>query len=128
MISDYIKLARPDHWIKQLFILPGTVLALAVVTSSPLSRYTTFIFKIAIALTATSLIASANYVINEWLDRHFDKYHPVKKKRLAVSSTLKAPIVWLEWSSLSLGGYSCLVYWDNRIYYCGYFMDNGSGL
>jgi 4-hydroxybenzoate polyprenyltransferase len=103
MILDYIKLARPDHWIKQLFILPGVVLALVIVYPSPHTG-THLILKIAHALIATSLIASANYVINEWLDRHFDKYHPVKKNRPAVSITLKAPIVWLEWSVLSIVG------------------------
>lgn len=102
MISDYIKLARPDHWIKQLFVLPGIVLALIIAPQCPSMHIV--LSKIVIALIATSLIASANYVINEWLDRHFDRYHPVKKNRPAVSSTLKAPIVWLEWSTLSVVG------------------------
>ena len=24
-MKDYIKIARPDHWIKNLFIFPGTL-------------------------------------------------------------------------------------------------------
>lgn len=31
MLGNYIKLARPDHWIKQMFILPGVAFALALV-------------------------------------------------------------------------------------------------
>ena len=27
-MKDYIKIARPDHWIKNLFIFPGTLLSL----------------------------------------------------------------------------------------------------
>ena len=26
-MKDYIKIARPDHWIKNLFIFPGTLFA-----------------------------------------------------------------------------------------------------
>ena len=30
-MKDYIKIARPDHWIKNLFIFPGTLFALLLV-------------------------------------------------------------------------------------------------
>ena len=30
-MKDYIKIARPDHWIKNLFIVPGTLFALLLV-------------------------------------------------------------------------------------------------
>ena len=32
-----------------------------------------------VSFFCTCMIASANYVINEWLDARFDKYHPTKK-------------------------------------------------
>ncbi|MDR1448272.1 MAG: UbiA family prenyltransferase [Candidatus Ancillula sp.] len=62
--------------------------------------------NIILALLATSFIASSNYVINEWLDRHFDKYHPIKKNRPAVSVGLKAPIVYLEYAVFTCLGLS----------------------
>ena len=62
---------RLDHWIKQFFILPGFVCAIY------LGKYSyswKLILDLVIGLLATSLIASANYVINEYLDAEFDKY------------------------------------------------------
>ena len=41
-----------------------------------------------LGLAATCSVASANYVINEWLDRTFDQYHPKKKGRASVRLTL----------------------------------------
>ncbi|MDR1448271.1 MAG: hypothetical protein LBI63_04880 [Candidatus Ancillula sp.] len=32
-ILGYVKIARLDHWVKQLFILPGVVLAVALKSS-----------------------------------------------------------------------------------------------
>ena len=61
---DYIRIARPDHWIKNLFIFPGFFAAL-VLTSHRAIRP---VLDPLLALVATSLVASANYVINEWLD------------------------------------------------------------
>ena len=107
-VGGYIRIARPDHWIKQLFILPGVVLALlvgGVTVGDPLVATG----NVLLALVATSLIASSNYVINEWLDREFDRFHPVKKNRPAVSQGLDARIVYAEWAVLGIAG--MLVAW-----------------
>jgi 4-hydroxybenzoate polyprenyltransferase len=50
------------------------------------------------------LVASANYVINEWLDREFDRHHPVKHQRPSVSSVLRPSWVYLEYAMLALIG------------------------
>ena len=50
------------------------------------------------------LIASANYVINEWLDREFDAHHPTKSKRTAVHTVLDGTVVWSLWTCLAGGG------------------------
>ncbi len=93
-MKKYIKIARFDHWIKQLFILPGTWLAWTIAGGD--SRK---IIMIILGLFATSFAASANYVINEWLDAEFDKYHPIKKNRPAVTEGLKGKIVYCEYAS-----------------------------
>lgn len=100
-MKKYIKIMRIDHWIKQLFILPGFVCALY------LGNYNiscSLIIKLIIGLLATSLIASANYVINEYLDAEFDKYHPTKSKRPLVEKSVKGSIIWILWFFLSLIG------------------------
>ena len=50
------------------------------------------------------LIASANYVINEYLDAEFDKYHPIKKNRSLVAQDANPKIIWLMYSVLSIAG------------------------
>ena len=54
---------------------------------------------------AICLLASANYVINEWLDAEFDKYHPIKKNRSVVTEDVKGCVVYTLWTILSVGGF-----------------------
>jgi 4-hydroxybenzoate polyprenyltransferase len=46
---------------------------------------------------STGFVASANYIINEWLDADFDKYHPTKKNRPVVSAHLKPRCIITEY-------------------------------
>lgn len=95
-IGSYIKIARPDHWIKNVFIVPGLVLAV-ILSDKPVS-VSEFILKLFAGFFATCFIASANYVINEWLDAEFDKYHPTKKYRPVVSQNMKFTFVMVEYA------------------------------
>ncbi len=92
---SYIRIARPDHWIKNIFIMPGLVLA--VILGDKTIGVTDFIIKLITGFFATCFIASANYVINEWLDAEFDKYHPTKKFRPVVSQNMKFSLVMAEY-------------------------------
>ncbi|MCC8139992.1 MAG: UbiA prenyltransferase family protein [Lachnospiraceae bacterium] len=94
-LSAYIKIARPDHWVKNAFMLPGVVLAFILIEVP--SDYGAFALKLIAGFAATCLIASANYVINEWLDADFDQYHPTKKYRPVVSQNMKFSLVMLEY-------------------------------
>ena len=102
-MKKYIKIMRIDHWIKQLFVLPGFVSALF------LGHYAfncNLFINLLIGLFATSLIASANYVINEYLDAEFDKFHPTKSKRPLVEESVKGSVIWILWFILSVVGLS----------------------
>jgi len=91
---EYIKIARIDHWFKNVFMLPGTALAL-IFTNRPLTEV---IWPMIIGILSVCFIASANYVINEWLDAEFDQYHPIKKNRPSVGNNkLQAKYVYLEY-------------------------------
>ena len=93
--SAYIKIARFDHWIKQLFILPGFWLAIKMVGTTETAYH--IILVLLLGLLCTSAAASANYCINEWLDSKFDKFHPVKKNRPFVVGKLNPFIVLTEY-------------------------------
>ena len=102
-IKKYIRIMRLDHWIKQLFIIPGLVAAI-LLTKTPFSQ--DLILRLCAGFFATCFIASANYVINEWLDAEFDRYHPTKKYRSVVSEGVSGKIVWILWGCLSAIGFT----------------------
>lgn len=95
-IGAYVKIARPDHWVKNAFIIPGLVLALILIQMP--DSWGLFALKLVAGFFATCFIASANYVINEWLDAEFDKYHPTKKNRPVVSQNMKFSLVMAEYA------------------------------
>ncbi len=100
-MKKYIRIMRLDHWIKQLFIVPGCVCAFFM-TDTTLDG---ILLKFILGFLGTSLIASSNYVINEFLDAEFDRFHPTKKHRSVVTEDVKASVVWILWLVLALFGF-----------------------
>lgn len=101
-MKKYIKVMRIDHWIKQFFIVPGFVCAFFL-TNAALNSV--IVKNFILGFIATCLIASANYVINEWLDAEFDKYHPTKKNRSVVTEDVKGQVIWIMWIILTICGF-----------------------
>jgi decaprenyl-phosphate phosphoribosyltransferase len=100
-VKDYIAMARPDYWLKNIFILPGILFALAVY-HTPLTS--TLFLKIIVGIVSACFVASANYVINEYLDAEFDKYHPLKKNRTSVVRVVNKTVVYTEYGALAIIG------------------------
>lgn len=98
-VVPYLKIARFDHWIKQLFIVPGMVFAAVLIKAggNVSQSITAASAHIIMGMLATCFTASANYIINEWLDADFDKYHPTKKHRPVVSARLKPRLIIAEY-------------------------------
>ncbi|MGV8058396.1 MAG: UbiA family prenyltransferase [Smithellaceae bacterium] len=101
-IKAYISISRPDHWFKNIFLMPGVAIAYIEVNASFLQVLPTLI----IGIIATCLIASANYVINEYIDSEYDRFHPVKKNRTAVTQNLSVRAVAIEYMLFLLIGFS----------------------
>lgn len=120
--ADYVAMARPDHWVKQVFVLPGIVLAY-LVHPVPLGG---LLVVAAVGLLAASLIASANYLLNEWLDLEFDRHHPLKSARPAVQKRIDPRLVVA--GILLLAGVGCaLAAWIGPLFLatCVAFLASG---
>lgn len=97
----YIEIARPDHWFKQVFMLPGTFLTF-ILLSPPF--HWSLVVRIFLGFFAACLVASANYVINEVLDAPYDRVHPVKKNRPVPAGRIEIPIAKAEYFLLAFLG------------------------
>jgi 4-hydroxybenzoate polyprenyltransferase len=60
--------------------------------------------RLGLAILATCLIASSNYVLNELLDAPYDRFHPVKKYRPVPSGSVQPTCAVLEWLLLGAIG------------------------
>jgi decaprenyl-phosphate phosphoribosyltransferase len=109
----YIALARPDHWVKHIFIIPGIVAALAIAPTLPVNQ---IFYNIAIGFISACLIASSNYVINEWLDAETDRHHPEKANRPAAAGRITRHFVYLGYAILAVSGL-VLAYSINTLFF-----------
>jgi decaprenyl-phosphate phosphoribosyltransferase len=97
----HLRIARIDHWVKNVFVLPGIVVALTL-HRLPLSW--DLVGKAVVGLLAVGLIASSNYVINEICDAPFDRFHPLKRHRPVPSGAVIIPLAYAQWLLLGIGG------------------------
>jgi 4-hydroxybenzoate polyprenyltransferase len=97
----HLRIMRLDHSIKQIFIVPGIVLAMAM---SGVGLSPKLSIRILIGLVASTLIACSNYVVNEILDAPFDRLHPTKKNRPAASGLVHLGWGYAQWIVMMLAG------------------------
>lgn len=101
-LKDYLSISRVDHWPKQIFMVAGMLIAYMI---SPILIEINTFYNIIIGFFSTCLVASANYVINEWLDKETDAFHPIKKFRPAPMGKLDLRFVIIEYILLIIIGF-----------------------
>ncbi|HZB88056.1 MAG TPA: UbiA family prenyltransferase [Terracidiphilus sp.] len=97
----HVRIARLDHWVKNVFVLPGIVVALTL-NHLPLSWE--LLGRSLLGLLAVGLVASSNYVINELCDAPFDRFHPIKRLRPIPSGSVIIPLAYAQWVLLGAAG------------------------
>lgn len=100
-LSGHLAIARFDHWIKNVFVLPGIVLAIRV---APPNDWGAFAAKVVLGCLAVGIIASSNYILNEILDAPSDRYHPIKCRRPVPSGSVSVPWAYAQWLLFTVVG------------------------
>ena len=83
-IRHIIKVARPTHWIKNIFVFLPIFFGGALLN-------TTEVVAAALIFMSFSLAASAIYCLNDIIDVDADRAHPVKCKRPIASGAITIP-------------------------------------
>jgi decaprenyl-phosphate phosphoribosyltransferase len=100
-LSGHWRILRVSHWVKNVFVLPGTVVALS------LDRHRLgpqLIWSLVAGLLACGLVASSNYVLNEILDAPYDRLHPTKRLRAVPAGAVSIPLAYVQWLVVGLCG------------------------
>jgi len=94
-------MARIDHWPKNAFMFLGVLIA---VLHRPALLSARSCLDVAGALVIACIVASSNYVLNEYLDAPLDRLHPTKRHRPAAQGLVRGWIALLVWGGLGALG------------------------
>lgn len=100
-LRAHLAIARLDHSIKNLFVLPGIIVPISV---DPALLKAELFGKLTLAFISITLIACSNYVINEVLDAPFDRLHPVKCHRPAACGLVSTSWAYVQWLAMMVAG------------------------
>ncbi len=100
-VKDHIRIGRPDHWFKNVFMLPGVLLGWLACNRPDLLLAGE---SVLLGIVAACLVCSSNYTINEWLDAPEDRNHPEKRFRPAAAGRIRAAGAYAQWALLGAAG------------------------
>jgi 4-hydroxybenzoate polyprenyltransferase len=101
-ISAHVSLLRLDHSVKQIFVIPGIVIAASLIG---VSLSAALFYRTVLGLAAVVAVASSNYVLNELLDAPYDRLHPTKCLRPAALGLVSFPLAYLQWLICGVVGF-----------------------
>jgi 4-hydroxybenzoate polyprenyltransferase len=97
----HVEIARPDYWFKNVFVVPGIVVALGTVTGVDPAALA---IRTILGFAAICLIASSNYTLNELLDAPTDRFHAAKRLRPIPAGRVRPAAAWIQWGVLFIAG------------------------
>jgi len=100
-LRGHLDICRFDHWSKNVFVLPGIIVA-AAMGGIPLGL--ALVLSTVVGLLAIGLVASSNYVLNELLDAEYDRHHPDKHTRPVPSGRVQPTLAYVQWLVLAIAG------------------------
>jgi decaprenyl-phosphate phosphoribosyltransferase len=98
-LRGHLAIMRADHWFKNVFVLPGTAVALSMVPAPDLVLAAQ---RLLLGLVSICLTASSYYTLNELLDAQFDRFHPEKRLRPVPSGQVNVPLGYVQWLCLGV--------------------------
>src|ERR1051325_8882885 len=101
LVRAHLRIARADHWIKNLLVLPGIVVAINL-DHSVLNR--SLLWRTAVGLFAVCLVTSSNYVLNEILDAPYDRAHPITRLCPVPAAQVNLSLAYAQWIALMVAG------------------------
>ena len=112
-VRAHLAIARLDHSIKNLFVLPGVIV--------PLSTYPGLLtphlwVTLLLAFVSITLVACSNYVINEVLDAPFDRLHPIKKNRPAARGVVHVGAAYAQWLLMMAAGIAIGLFFVGKMF------------
>jgi decaprenyl-phosphate phosphoribosyltransferase len=100
-LRGHVAIMRIDHWVKQVFVLPGIAIALTSDVTHITNRAW---WTVPLGMLAVCLVSSSNYVINEVLDAQSDLSHPIKRHRPVPSGKVNVRLAYVQWIALAIIG------------------------
>jgi 4-hydroxybenzoate polyprenyltransferase len=101
MLADLVRLARPQHWIKNAFVLLPVPFALAAVAAGAGFQRIPFLW----GLAGFCLLNSAVYTLNDWRDAAADRLHPTKRLRPMAAGRVPPAVAGLQAGVLAAAGF-----------------------
>jgi 4-hydroxybenzoate polyprenyltransferase len=78
-VTDYLRILRPVHWVKNVFVLAALIFSRRL--AGPLDEVLWAVGRAAGAFVCFCLASSAVYILNDIMDRKTDSVHPDRASR-----------------------------------------------